>query len=97
VYNFFCADSQLVSDYSPLSLGLLGCKLIPQIEGIKKINPSLGLAVKIYCDPANQRKLLRLDLAGKSGIYVWINKLNNNMYVGSGNNLYKRLSNYYQP
>jgi group I intron endonuclease len=26
-----------------------------------------------------------------SGIYVWINKLNNKMYIGKGNNLYRRV------
>ena len=91
--------SNITGEFIFLSLPFLDCKNNSSDirEKIKKINPSLGSVEKIYCDPVNQRKLLRLDLAGKSGIYIWVNKLSNNMYVGSGNNLYKRLSNYYQP
>ena len=32
----------------------------------------------------------------KSGIYRWVNKTNNNSYVGSGINLAKRIGDYYK-
>lgn len=54
-------------------------------------------AVKIYDDPASQRDTIRADLQDKSGVYAWVNKINNKVYVGSGTLLYKRLANYYQP
>lgn len=54
-------------------------------------------AIKIYDDPSSQRDIIRKDLRGKSGVYAWINKINNKVYVGSGTLLYKRLANYYQP
>jgi group I intron endonuclease len=33
----------------------------------------------------------------KIGVYVWENKLNNKIYVGSGDPLYSRIADYYQP
>lgn len=51
---------------------------------------------KSYYDPINQRELIRLDNNGKIGVYAWENKINNKMYVGSGNPLYLRISDYYQ-
>jgi len=35
------------------------------------------------------------DNSNKSGIYRWVNKLNNNTYVGSGLNLKKRVGEYF--
>jgi len=53
-------------------------------------------AVKIYTDPLNQRNLIRSDNNGKIGIYSWINKINGKIYIGSGDPLYLRISDYYQ-
>jgi len=53
-------------------------------------------AIKIYKDPLNQRNLIRLDNNGKIGIYSWVNKVNGKFYIGSGNSLYLRISDYYQ-
>lgn len=53
--------------------------------------------IKTYYDPLNEREQIRKDNNGKVGVYVWQNKTNNKMYVGSGDPLYLRLSDYFQP
>ena len=55
----------------------------------------LKKALIIY--PLEERAKITKDLKGKSGIYCWINKLNNNCYVGSSYLLPKRLNQYYIP
>ena len=35
------------------------------------------------------------DNKGKSGVYRWINRVNNKSYIGSSSNLYYRLLNYH--
>lgn len=52
-------------------------------------------AIKNYDNALLNKNIILLDNKGKSGIYRWINKLNNNTYVGSGLNLSKRISEYY--
>ena len=52
--------------------------------------------IKIYEDPVNQRSLIRYENNGKIGIYAWVNKINGKVYVGSGDPLYLRISDYYQ-
>lgn len=59
-------------------------------------HPIFKYAIKIYKDPVNQRDLIRADNNNKVGIYSWINKTNGKFYIGSGNSLYLRLSDYYQ-
>ena len=34
---------------------------------------------------------------GKVGVYCWVNNVNGKYYIGSGDPLYVRLSDYYQP
>nr|YP_009750538.1 GIY-YIG endonuclease [Tolypocladium cylindrosporum]QIJ60543.1 GIY-YIG endonuclease [Tolypocladium cylindrosporum] len=51
---------------------------------------------KSYYNPMNQREEIRVDNNGKIGVYCWENKINNKIYVGSGDPLYLRLSDYYQ-
>lgn len=51
---------------------------------------------RFYSDPANQRSKIREENNGKIGVYAWVNKINNKVYVGSGDPLYTRLSDYYQ-
>jgi group I intron endonuclease len=53
-------------------------------------------AIKIYNDPLNQRNLIRKDINSKAGIYSWVNKVNDKLYIGSGDPLYLRISDYYQ-
>ncbi len=59
-------------------------------------HPIFKYAIKIYKDPINQRDLIRVDNSGKVGIYSWINNINGKFYIGKGNSLYLRLSDYYQ-
>ena len=59
-------------------------------------HPIFKYAIKIYKDPINQRDLIRADNHKKVGIYSWINNINGKFYIGSGNSLYLRLSDYYQ-
>lgn len=51
--------------------------------------------VKCYNDALLNKDTILLENKNKSGIYRWINKLNNNTYVGSGLNLSKRIGEYY--
>ena len=48
--------------------------------------------IKSYDNALLDKNTILQDNKGKPGIYRWINKLNNNTYVGSGINLSKRLS-----
>lgn len=58
--------------------------------------PIFKYGVKLYDDPVNSRKLIREENNGKVGVYCWVNKVNGKIYIGSGNPLYLRLSDYYQ-
>lgn len=51
---------------------------------------------KIYKDPINQRDEIFKDLNSKSGIYCWLNKINNKYYIGSSINLNNRINDYFQ-
>lgn len=51
--------------------------------------------IKSYDNALLNKNTILLDNKSKPGIYRWINKLNNNTYVGSGLNLSKRLNEYY--
>ena len=51
---------------------------------------------KFYNDPANQIIKIREDNNGKIGVYALVNNINKKVYVGSGDPLYTRLSDYYQ-
>ncbi len=53
-------------------------------------------AIKIYNDPLNQRNLIRNDNKNKIGIYSWVNNINGKFYIGSGDPLYLRISDYFQ-
>lgn len=41
----------------------------------------------LYVNILTENKQILMENKGKSGIYIWINKKNNNSYVGSGLNL----------
>nr|YP_009763308.1 GIY-YIG endonuclease [Metarhizium rileyi]QIS49087.1 GIY-YIG endonuclease [Metarhizium rileyi] len=65
------------------------------IDSKTKSRIPLGIE-KSYFDPFNQREEIRKDTNAKIGIYAWENKINNKIYIGSGDPLYLRLSDYYQ-
>ena len=54
------------------------------------------LGTKVYVNPVESRELIRKDNNGKVGVYCWFNNVNGKFYVGSGDPLYMRLSDYYQ-
>jgi hypothetical protein len=57
--------------------------------------------IKIYDNAESDRLQILSDNNGKSGIYIWINKINNKSYIGSGKDLGNiskgRLNRYYIP
>lgn len=59
--------------------------------------PVFKHAIKISENPLSQRNQIREENNGKVGVYAWVNRINNKIYVGSGYPLYTRLSDYYQP
>lgn len=54
------------------------------------------LGLKTYENPQESRELIRKDNNGKVGVYCWFNNVNGKFYIGSGDPLYFRLSDYYQ-
>jgi group I intron endonuclease len=52
--------------------------------------------VFVYNELYNERDNIKNDFKGFAGIYMWFNKINGKCYIGSGVNLYRRVSNYYQ-
>jgi len=57
----------------------------------------LPFALKVYSDPIDERTLIREENKDKSGVYAWLNKTNGKLYVGSGDPIYRRISDYYKP
>jgi hypothetical protein len=51
--------------------------------------------VKVYKNPDSQNKQIKNENRGKSGIYMWTNKINGKRYIGSSVNIPKRLSHSY--
>jgi len=60
------------------------------------LSPIYSHAIKVYEDPINQRDLIRKENNGKIGIYSWVNKETGSFYIGSGDPIYLRISDYYQ-
>lgn len=59
------------------------------------INKESIVPIKCY-DALLNKQIIFIENKDKSGIYRWVNKLNNNTYVGSGLNLSKRIKDYYK-
>lgn len=79
----------------------LGCRPL-NYNNIQKVsnknfllNNGLVTPIKSYNNALSDKKIILDDNKNKPGIYRWINKLNDNTYIGSGLNLSKRLSDYY--
>ena len=51
--------------------------------------------VKSYDNAELLKGIILKDNKGKSGIYRWVNNINNKTYIGSGVNLTKRLRSYF--
>lgn len=67
-----------------------------KLESIK-LNKDIIKVVPIltYNDLEKDKEIILKENKNKSGIYRWVNKVNDKFYVGSSINLAKRLSNYY--
>ena len=52
--------------------------------------------IKFYENTLLSKNSILTENKKKSGIYHWVNKLNNNTYVGSGLDLSKRIGDYYK-
>lgn len=67
---------------------------------IKEMINNLKL-ILLYDNPLLERNKILEENTNKSGIYVWINKLNNKFYIGSskdlGNKVSGRLNRYFRP
>lgn len=50
---------------------------------------------KFYLDAAESKSVILKENEGKSGIYLWENKLNGKIYIGSSIDLKRRLTTYY--
>jgi GIY-YIG catalytic domain len=60
------------------------------------LTPILGLTfASSYSDPESEKASILRENRGKSGIYMWKNKVNGKTYVGSSVDLTKRLRNYF--
>ena len=53
------------------------------------------LGIETSENPLESRELIRKDNNGKVGVYCWFNKISGKYYIGSGDPLYLRLSDYY--
>jgi group I intron endonuclease len=65
-------------------------KSIPSTKCDRLIYP-----IKSYENAELLKDMILKDNKGKSGIYRWVNNINNKTYIGSGVNLTKRLRSYY--
>jgi len=83
-----------LNDLNLLSLGFF-VKSMRYYSDISS-NSIFKHAIKVYNDPLDNRDLIYNDNKNKIGVYAWINNTNGKIYIGSGDPLYVRLSDYYQ-
>lgn len=94
-------NPQVVSLYisNPISLNYLSSRtystLPDNYSDDENNNNNLDLSpVKIYEDVYNSRSDILKENKGKSGIYMWTNKLTGDVYIGQSFDISKRLKNY---
>ena len=79
-------------------LGAEHLALILVLIPVLGLTPILGLTfASSYSDPVlcTEKASILRENRGKSGIYMWKNKVNGKTYVGSSVDLTKRLRNYF--
>jgi len=75
-------DSTIIACFIPLGRRSYSTK--------NEINP-----VIVYSNSDTQKLDILKDNKGKSGIYLWKNEINEKLYVGSAQDLTRRLNQYY--
>lgn len=61
----------------------------------KIIQKTLETPVKVYENADTQKQEIFQENKGKSGIYMWVNSINGKRYVGSAQDLSRRIRKYY--
>jgi group I intron endonuclease len=87
-YNLLCSHIFADYDYFLCSQFLINYEL-PSLLSI------LPMGVKFYDDLLTNKKLIAKENRGRSGVYLFYNKLNSNSYIGSGVDLTDRLGDYF--
>ena len=76
---------------------LHGLDVVSQLsDTVFSLSSISKLGLKTYENPQESRELIRKDNNEKVGVYCWFNNVNGKFYIGSGDPLYLRLSDYYQ-
>jgi group I intron endonuclease len=61
---------------------------------MEDVSPNIA-CVKFYSDAQVQKLEILKENRGKSGIYMWKNKINGKFYIGSAKDIKRRLTSYY--
>lgn len=72
----------------------INCNIEENLE-LTLMSPPLFTPVLIYSDLKSEKSSILRDNKGKSGIYMWTNKVNGKIYIGSSVDLANRLRNYF--
>nr|AMX22251.1 GIY-YIG endonuclease [Cryphonectria parasitica] len=72
----------------------INCSIEENLE-LTLMSTPLFTSVLVYSDLKSEKSLILRDNKGKSGIYMWTNKVNGKIYIGSSVDLSKRLRNYF--
>jgi hypothetical protein len=89
ITNFVSGVPEICIELELLIFNFYGEQLCPLYLSV------LPIGVKFYDDILVQKELIKKENKGKSGVYLFYNKINSNCYVGSGVDLSVRLSNYF--
>lgn len=72
----------------------INCNIEENLE-LTLMSAPLFTPVLIYSDLKSEKSSILRDNKGKSGIYMWTNKVNGKIYIGSSVDLANRLRNYF--
>lgn len=70
---------------------------IPNTFRSRVLAENLGKNPRFYEDSCNLKKLILIENKGKSGIYMWTNKITGDIYIGQSVDLANRLKVYFNP